>query len=107
VIDLTLETPPVGPDRAIRVYGPRGAPLDVNEPLDLMRLRLDVIDDRGDPLDWSYNRLPANGRSGRMTITAHGPGGSRVDPESLRLRFWGVVGAATEVPFSFRDIPTP
>lgn len=106
-IDFTLETGRAGEGQTIEVYAAQGDRLAVDRPVDLMELRLEVVDGRGESLFWQYARSPSEQTQGRMTIVVHDRNGKRERPEALRLRYWGLVGAAIDLPFSFDDVPTP
>jgi hypothetical protein len=53
-VDLTLETAAEGAEETIAVCDPNGARLTVNRPIDLLELRLEVLDGRGEPLFWQF-----------------------------------------------------
>ena len=42
-----------------------------------------------------------------MAIVVHDRNSKRERPEDLRIRYWGMIGAATDLPFAFNDVPTP
>jgi hypothetical protein len=110
-VDITLETSPVGEGQTLVVYDPQGRRLAVNPSIDLMQLRLEVLDSRGECLFWQYTRPPSERTHGRMAIVIHGRNGRQVQEQDrmdgLRLRFWELIGAATDLPFAFNDVPTP
>jgi hypothetical protein len=108
-VDFTLETAPeaAGETMTMTVYDQNGGRLTVNRPIDLLELRLEVLDGRGTPLFRQFTRAPAERTHGRMAIVVRRRGNPAEPPEGLRLRYWDTIGAATEVPFSFRDVPTP
>lgn len=106
-VDLTLETTPAGDVQTLVVHDAQGRRLTFNQPIDLMQLRLEVLDARGELLSWQYTRPPSEQVQGRMAIVIYGKSGRQVGGEGLRLRYWDLVGAATDLPFSFRDVPTP
>jgi hypothetical protein len=37
----------------------------------------------------------------------HDRNSKRERPDDLRLRYWEVTAAATDLPFVFKDVPTP
>ena len=88
IVDFTLETAHSGGDATIMVCSPTGARLAVNGPNDLAQLRLEVVDSRGERLDWQYSRAPTNGTRGRMAIVIHGTNSQRAFLDGLRLRYW-------------------
>jgi hypothetical protein len=106
-VDFTLEAPAVGDGETIMVCDSKGARLAVNRPIDLLQLCLEVLDSRGESLFWQYTRAPSQRTQGRMTIVVRDRNGKRERPEDLRIRYWGIIGAATDLPFAFNDVPTP
>lgn len=106
-VALTLETAQVGDGQTIPACDSKGTRLAVNRPIDLMELRFEVLDGRGEPLFWQYTSAPTQGTQGRMAIVIHDRNSKRERPDDLRLRYWGVIGAAIDLPFAFRDVPTP
>ncbi len=106
-IDFTLETPAVGDGETIMVCDSKGARLAVRRPIDLMGLGLEVLDSRGERLFWQSTRAPTERTQGRMAIVVHDRNSKRERPEGPRLRYWGMIGAATDLPFAFTDVPTP
>ena len=106
-VDFTLETAHVGDEETIMVCDSKGARLAVNRPIDLMELRLEVLDSRGESLFWQFTRAPTQRTQGRMAIVIHDRNSKRERPDDLRLRYWEMIGAATDLPFVFKDVPTP
>jgi hypothetical protein len=106
-VDFTLETDHAGAEETIPVCDSKGAHLTVNRPLDLLELRLEVLDSRGVSLFWQFTRAPTERTQGRMAIVIHDRSAKRNHPDLLRLRYWELIGAATDLPFAFKDVPTP
>jgi hypothetical protein len=106
-IDLTLEEPRPGDGVGMMVYDSKGNRLAIAPPLDLMELRLEVLDQSGESLFWQYTQIPTGRTQGRMSIVVHDRNSKRPRPDDLRLRFWEAIGAATDLPFAFKDVPTP
>lgn len=106
-IDLTLETPRLDDGETIMVCDPKGTRLAVNRPIDLMELRLEVLDSRGESLFWQFTSAPTERTQGRMGIVIHDRDSKGSHPDELRLRYWGVIGAATDLPFAFENVATP
>lgn len=106
-VNLTLEgqEDAIGPMIRVREVG--GNTLAINAPTDLLELRLELVDDRGEPVESHFTEFSTNGLQRRVTIRAQNrdPGSDRPDP--LRLRCWGVIGAAVDIPFTFRNIQMP
>ena len=78
-----------------------------------MEMRLEVLDARGTSLFWQFNQRPGESTRGRSRIVIHDrnfqrdPSGRPDPPETYRLRLWDITAAATDLPFEFRDVPTP
>ena len=106
-VDLTLETAPEGAGETIAVCDPNGVRLTVNRPIDLLELRLEVLDGHGEPLFWQFTRAPTQRTQGRLAIVVHDRNSKRERPEDLNIRYWETIGAATDLPFVFTDVPTP
>jgi hypothetical protein len=106
-IDLTLEEPRPGGVEEMMVCDSKGNRLAIAPPHDLMELRLEVLDESGESLFWQYTQAPTERNQGRMSIVVHDRNSKRPRPDDLRLRFWGAIGAATDLPFAFKDVPTP
>jgi hypothetical protein len=105
-LELTLETEK--PAETLRVQGPGIGPLEIPRPLDLIEREIEILDDRGRSIAWSFLRPPPGGLRGRMRLSVRSPNqGERLDFSGLRLRVSTMVGAAFEVPFSFADVPMP
>jgi hypothetical protein len=105
-LELTLETEREA--ETLKVQGPGIAPLEINRPLDLNEREIEVLDDRGRSLDWSFLRPPVEGLRGRMRLQVRPRNQlERLDFSGLRLRVSTMVGAVIEVPFSFADVPLP
>jgi hypothetical protein len=79
----------------------------VNRPIDQMQLCLEVVDSRGESLFWQFARAPRDGTRGRIAIVIHDRNSTRHRPDDLRLRYWSMIAAATDLPFEFKDVPTP
>lgn len=107
IVDFTLATARSGADETIMVCDPKGAPLAVRRPVDLMELCLEVVDGCGDTHYWQFTSAPTEGTEGRMAIVIRGTNSKRVPLDGLRLRYWTLIGAATDLPFVFKDVPTP
>jgi hypothetical protein len=106
-VDFTLETAHLGAEETIMVCDSKGTRLAVNRPIDLMELRLEVLDSRGESVFWQWTHPPAQSTQGRMGIVIHDRNSKRHRPDELRLRYWRLIGAATDLPFVFKDVPTP
>jgi hypothetical protein len=106
-IDLSLEEPRPVDGSGMMVCDSKGHRLAIAAPHDLMELRLEILDRSGESLFWQYTRAPTDGNQGRMAIVVHDRNANRPRPDDLRLRFWGAIGAATDLPFAFKDVPTP
>jgi hypothetical protein len=105
-VELTLETE--RPAETLRVLGPGIGPLEINRPMDLLEREIEILDDRGRPLEWSFVRPPAQGVRGRMRLHVRPRDQEEpLDFSGSRLRVSMMVGAATEIPFSFADVPLP
>ncbi len=106
-VEFTLETPPVGDDGMILVNVAQGTKLAATPPSDLLEIRLEVLDDQGNSLFWQVTHRATARTPGRITIVIHDRDSRRHRPETLRLRCWNTAAAATDLPFEFRDVPTP
>jgi hypothetical protein len=106
-VDFTLETGQTGPEQSIASYTVDGKRFAANPPLDLMEIRLELVDGRGEPVYWQFSRPPTERTQGRMAIIIPSVNAQETRLENLRLRYWNVIAAATDVPFTFKDVPTP
>ena len=106
-VDLTLAPDPADLGETLTVSDTAGARVAVNRPIDLMELRLEVLDGAGEVLSWQYTRPPSDPPRVRMAIVIHNRRPERNPPEGLRLRYWGIAAAATDLRFSFAEVPTP
>ena len=105
-VEITLESE--RPAETLKVQGPGIGPLEIARPIDLIEREIEVLDDRGRPIDWSFLRPPPDGLRGRMRLGVRSTvQGERLEFSGLKLRVSTMVGAAIEVPFSFADIPMP
>ncbi len=105
-LELTLETE--RPAETLTVQGPGIAPVQINRPLDLIEREIEIVDDKDQPLDWSFLRPPPGGLRGRMRLQVRPRNHlERLNFSGLRLRVTTMIGAAIEIPFSFTDVPTP
>lgn len=84
-----------------------GPPLSIHRPMDLMELRLEVFDSHGESLLWQFMKLPSETTQGRMTIVIRDRFFRQLNPDDLRFRYWDLMAAAIDLPFTFKDIPTP
>ena len=107
VVEFTLETDRPDNEQTMTAYAADGLALDVNRPIDMLTLRLEVIDGRGEPVFWQFNKTPSGNTQGRMAIVFNGPNGVRLRPDDLRIRCWRLVAVTADLPFEFRDVPTP
>jgi hypothetical protein len=95
---------------SIRSEGPGNPPIDTGdgEPLayrpDSPQKQVEVLDDQGRVLPWFQSGTFYNGEETRllMTMTARG-----VPSVPATIRYYGIIRAATEIPFEFRDVPMP
>lgn len=106
-VELTLERADAGSDESITVCDAKGTRVAIACPIDMMELCLEVIDSRGKSLFWQFTQAPSHKAQGRMAIVIHGGNSQRLAPDGLRLRYWTLTAAATDVPFVFKDVPTP
>jgi hypothetical protein len=107
-IDLTVETRADGPDGTVEVCDSKGTRFRVRRPQDLVALRLEVLDARGEPRFWQFTSAPTERTRGRMSIVVHrNSNGDEVEAQGLRLRYWETACAVTDLPFSFNDVPSP
>jgi hypothetical protein len=106
-VDFTLETAQSGAEETIVVCDPKGVRLAVHRPSDLMELCLEVVDSRSERLYWQFTRAPTRNIQGRMTIVIRDRNSKRQRPDDLRLRYWRMIATATDLPFVFKDVPTP
>ena len=106
-VDFTVETAQVGAEETIMVCESKGTRVTVRRPIDLMELCLEVVDSRGEGRVWQFTRAPTQGTQGRMAIVIHDRNSTRHRPDDLQLRYWGIIAAATDLPFVFKDVPTP
>jgi hypothetical protein len=105
-LELSLETEK-SPE-TLKVQGPGIGPLEINRPIELIEREIEILDDKGQSIEWSFLRTPTQGLRGRMRLLVQRRNqGERVDFSKLRLRVFTMVGAAIEIPFSFADIPMP
>ena len=83
-------------------------PVDIDGEHGVRHSEIEILDDRDQLIEWSFLRPPTQGLRGRMRLFVRPRNqGERVDFSKLRLRVFTMVGAATEIPFSFADIPMP
>jgi hypothetical protein len=106
-VEFTLKTAEPPGDENMVAYDAKGTRLNIRRPTDLMELRLEVVDRQGNGLFWQFTRSPSERTQGRMAIVVHGRNGQEVRAENLRLRYWDVIAAAADIPFVFKDVPTP
>lgn len=108
-VELTLQTEPQRPDQRVVVHqANNGIPLAVNEPLDQFQIQLEFVDAEGESLLWQFARAPRMQQmQGRMAVTVRRRNFQPVRLDGVRLRYFEVVGAAVDLPFTFTDIPTP
>jgi hypothetical protein len=106
-VDFTLEIAPESAGEMMTVCDKNGVRLTVNRPVDLIQLRLEVIDGLGELGLWQFTRAPSERTHGRMAISVRRWNKPGAPPGGLRLRYWETIGVATEVPFTFTDIATP
>ncbi len=105
-LELTLETE--RPAQTLRVQGPGIAPVEIPRPLDLIERELEILDEHDRLIAWSFLKPPPGGLRGRMRLQVRPQDqGERLNFSGLRLRVSTMIGAATEFPFSFADIPMP
>ena len=105
-LELTFET--TRPAATLLVQGPGIPPVELRSSLDQLQYQLEIVDDQGQAKRWSYLKPPPEGSRGRMRLQVQGQGPEdRADFAQLRLRAYAVVGAAVEVPVSFRDVELP
>ena len=105
-LEFSLETEK--PAETLRVHGPRIGPLEISRPLDLIEREIEILDNQGRSIGWSFLRSPDRGLRGRMRLQVRPRDqGERLDFSGLRLRISPMVGAAVELPFSFTDVPMP
>ena len=105
-LEFSLETEKSA--ETLRVHGPGIGPLEISRPLDLIEREIEILDDQGRWIAWSFLRSPDRGLRGRMRLQVRPRGQrERLDFSGLRLRISPMVGAAIEVPFSFADVPMP
>ena len=106
-VEFTLKTAERPGDENMVAYDAKGTRLNIRRPIDLMELRLEVVDRQGNGLFWQFTRSPSERTQGRMAIVVQGRNGQEVPHENLRLRYWNVIAAAADIPFVFNDVPTP
>lgn len=106
-VELSVATGEAGAETMIMASDSTGVRLPVNAPLDLMHLRLDIVDSRGEPLAWEFTRPPTRRTQGRMAIVIYDKTLKKLRIDDLRLRYWTTVAAVTELPFVFKDVPVP
>ena len=70
-VGFSLETGHVGAEQTIMACDPNGTRLSVTSPLDLIQLRLDVVDSRGETLAWEFTQTPTERTQGRMAIAIY------------------------------------
>jgi hypothetical protein len=105
-LELTLETE--RPAETLRVQGPGIAPVEIPRPFDLIEREIEILDTNDKLIAWSFLQPPPGGLRGRMRLQVRPHNqGERLDFSGLRLSVSTMVGAATEFPFSFADIPMP
>jgi hypothetical protein len=106
-VELTLERADVDSDESINVCDTKGTRVAIARPIDMMELCFEVIDSRGRSLFWQFTQAPSRKTQGRMAIVIRGRNAQRPRPDGLRLRYWTLIAAVTDVPFLFKDVPTP
>ena len=106
-VDFTVETAAMSAEDTLTVCDSKGTRLAVNRPIDLLELRLEVLDSRGESLFWQFTRVPTERTHGRMAIVIHDRNSKRQRPDDLRLRYSREIAAAADLPFVFKDVATP
>jgi hypothetical protein len=105
-LELSLETEK--PAETLGVQGPGIGPVEILRPIDLIEREIEILDDQGRSIEWSFLRPPPGGLRGRMRLQIRPRNqGERLDFSRLKLRVSTMIGAAIEVPFSFADVPMP
>ncbi len=106
-LELTLETD--WPAETLKVQGPGVAPLAIRRANDLLQQEVEILDDQGQTVDWSFLRPPnPPGVRGRMRLQVRPrKQAERLDFSNLKIRVFSMSAAATEFPFSFTDVPMP
>jgi hypothetical protein len=105
-LELSLETEK--PAETLLVQGPGVSAVQIHRPIDLVEREIEILDDQGRAMGWSFLRPPPQGVRGRMRLEVRPHNqGERLAFAELTLRVWTMVGAAMEVPFSFADVPMP
>ena len=82
-VDFTLETNEQTTNDTMIACDAKGTRLNVRSPLDLMELRLEVLDSQGRGLFWQFTRLPGKRTQGRMAIVIHGRNMQELHDENL------------------------
>ena len=95
---------------SIRSEGPGDSPINSGEgePLayrpDSPQQQIEVLDAQGRVLTWFQSGTFYNGEETRLLMTLT----SRAIPSGpAKIRYYGIIRAATEIPFEFRDVPMP
>jgi hypothetical protein len=105
-LELTLETARAG--ETIKVQGPGIGPIEINRPADCIQHELEILDNQGQSIGWSFLQAPAQRDRGRMRLMVRPRNqGEGLDFAKLKFRVYTMVGAAIELPFSFTDVPMP
>ena len=106
-VNFTVQTGHAGAEESMTASELKGTRVTVNSPLDLMQLRLEVVDSRGETLAWFFTQPPTERTQGRMAIAIFDKSLKKLRVDDLRLRYWTIAAAVTELPFVFKDVPTP
>jgi hypothetical protein len=105
-----LRNQPATVELSIRPMGRGPAPVDLGdgEPLgyrpDSHQQQIEVLDAQGRVLTWFPSVTGYNGEETRLTLTMIARG---VPPIPAKIRYHGMIRAASEIPFEFRNIPMP
>jgi hypothetical protein len=95
---------------SIRPEGPGNSPIDTGEgePLayrpDSPQQQVEVLDAQGRVLPWFQSGTFYNGEETRLLMTLTNRG---VPSIPAKIRYYGIIRAATEIPFEFRNVPLP